>query len=115
MEEVNDAGFEDYSVSTTLEKIAFSVEQAIDRWLKALAAGRELPDQTQIDTSEVVALHGVHHGVHGLARVSLTTMAVPHFEHDEEWLNTCSDQTRSSVSQGAVSTGTTFAARNQTR
>jgi hypothetical protein len=78
MEEVDDAGFEDFSVSTTLEKVAFNVEQAINRWLSALATGRDLPDQTHVDAPEVLALQGLLHislePVCGL----VTTIAVSH-------------------------------------
>jgi hypothetical protein len=43
MEEVHDAGFEDYSVSNTLEKLAFSIEQAVSKWLVAFSKGEPLP------------------------------------------------------------------------
>ena len=61
MEEVDDAGFEDFSISTTLEKLAFAAEEAVDRWLKALTAGSALPGLTETEpsTEHVVALEGV--------------------------------------------------------
>jgi hypothetical protein len=51
MEEVDDTGFEDFSVSTALENVSFSVEQTIDKWLHALAKGLELTGLCQPDPS----------------------------------------------------------------
>jgi hypothetical protein len=68
MEEVDDAGFEDFSVSNTLEKVAFAVEQATERWLLALAGGKELvgvcpPGSSARGFEGIQAVEGARHAI----------------------------------------------------
>lgn len=45
MEEIEDAGFEDFSLSTETEKLSYAIERATEQWLLQLA--REEPLQGQ--------------------------------------------------------------------
>jgi hypothetical protein len=68
MEEVEDAGFEDFSVSNTLERLASTVEQAVDRWLKSLSTGARLSGACAADPASpqrASAVEGVHTFVAG--------------------------------------------------
>lgn len=59
MEEVQEASFEDYSLTNTLEKLAHVVEQAVHQWLTAYAAGGELAGAVKaLDSSYITAVEG---------------------------------------------------------
>jgi hypothetical protein len=46
MERVDDCSFEDFSVSSTLERAAFALEQAIDKWIVTIAHKADVPGQS---------------------------------------------------------------------
>ena len=51
MEQVEETSFEDFSISTALEKVAFSIEQTVDKWWNELAARKELSGLCQSDAA----------------------------------------------------------------
>ena len=52
MEAVQETSFEAYSVSSALEKVAFSVEQIVEKWLGELARGKQVTGLCRLDSSD---------------------------------------------------------------
>jgi hypothetical protein len=62
MEEIQEAGFDDFSQVTEQERLSFAIEQAVERWILAYMTGSELPGQVLDASNEqahATAVEGV--------------------------------------------------------
>ena len=51
---LEDAAFEDYSVSTEIERLSFEIERAAGKWFQALLSGKSLPGKVRGRTHEMI-------------------------------------------------------------